>query len=171
MSIKTSSPVMLSFQELYSTTSNKPDSSCGSSCLQDYMTFMPITVFDEINYVQGTEQTIDEKGYTTIWLMNTDVAGFSTYGGKMSINRLGSIVDEDGITAHGHFIHSVPSAKEWVTGKSQFYTLTKDCFLEFYADVDGSDPDLVKIDGNILAPLKYNHTPLPIFGNKSRSLL
>uniref|UniRef100_A0AC35TGC5 CHRD domain-containing protein n=1 Tax=Rhabditophanes sp. KR3021 TaxID=114890 RepID=A0AC35TGC5_9BILA len=125
-----------------------------------------ITVYNDVNNVQGTEQIVDMSGLTEISLINNTVIGFSSYVGQMVTNRHGSIIDEDGITAHGHFMHYVPSVQEWVTGKTQFYTLAKDCILEFYADINGSDPDSIQLDGHPLSSLKFDKNPLPIFGNK-----
>uniref|UniRef100_A0AC35TTS4 CUB_2 domain-containing protein n=1 Tax=Rhabditophanes sp. KR3021 TaxID=114890 RepID=A0AC35TTS4_9BILA len=98
--------------------------------------------------------------------MNSEVAGFLTIAGPMSANRFGYIINKDGITAVGHFMHYFPSTSEWITGKTQFYTLAKDCILEFYADATGSNAELIKIDGHNMDTLKYNRKPLPIFQNK-----
>uniref|UniRef100_A0AC35TRT6 Uncharacterized protein n=1 Tax=Rhabditophanes sp. KR3021 TaxID=114890 RepID=A0AC35TRT6_9BILA len=125
-----------------------------------------ITVYDENNNVRGTEQIVDKMGFTKISLMNDEVAGFSTVGGQMSTNRFGSIIDKDGITALGHFMHYVPSTSEWVTGKTQFYTLAKDCILEFYADATGSNAELIKIDGHNMDTLKFDHIPILFFEQK-----
>uniref|UniRef100_A0AC35UE73 IgGFc_binding domain-containing protein n=1 Tax=Rhabditophanes sp. KR3021 TaxID=114890 RepID=A0AC35UE73_9BILA len=72
----------------------------------------------------------------------------SSYSGQMPMVRHGSVLNlPDTFTAYGHFLHYIPSILEWVTGKTQFYTLTKNCFMEFYADQEGSNADNIKIDG------------------------
>uniref|UniRef100_A0AC35UG49 IgGFc_binding domain-containing protein n=1 Tax=Rhabditophanes sp. KR3021 TaxID=114890 RepID=A0AC35UG49_9BILA len=123
-----------------------------------------ITVYDGTNNVQGTSQIVDEMGFTKISLMNEGVVGFSTTGGQVPTNRFGSILGEDGITAFGHFMHYVPSISEWVTGKTQFFTLSNNCVIEFYTD--SSNENLIKIDGKSLATLKYDRKSLPFFQNQ-----
>uniref|UniRef100_A0AC35TV21 IgGFc_binding domain-containing protein n=1 Tax=Rhabditophanes sp. KR3021 TaxID=114890 RepID=A0AC35TV21_9BILA len=125
-----------------------------------------ITAYDENNNVRGTEQIVDKTGLTEISLINDEVAGFSTVGGQMSTNRFGSIINKDNIIPAGHFMHYIPSTSEWITGKTQFYTLAKDCILEFYADADGSNSDFIKIDGHNMDTLKYDRKLLPFFNNQ-----
>uniref|UniRef100_A0AC35TJ27 PA14 domain-containing protein n=1 Tax=Rhabditophanes sp. KR3021 TaxID=114890 RepID=A0AC35TJ27_9BILA len=122
-----------------------------------------ITVYNNINNMRGNQEVVDKAGFTKIDLINNGVAGFSTIAGQVSTNRLGSAFDENGIIANGHFMHYVPSTREWLTGKSSFYTLAKDCVLEFYADADGSNDELIKINGHTLDTLKYEHTPILFF--------
>uniref|UniRef100_A0AC35U269 IgGFc_binding domain-containing protein n=1 Tax=Rhabditophanes sp. KR3021 TaxID=114890 RepID=A0AC35U269_9BILA len=97
ISITTSSPVMLTFESSLASIShlydqNSSHTPCVVPCAGSYM-----TVYDSLNSVQGTEQIVDQMGFTRISLMNTGVAAFSTYAGQMSTNRFGSIPDEDGI--------------------------------------------------------------------------
>uniref|UniRef100_A0AC35TSI6 Peptidase A1 domain-containing protein n=1 Tax=Rhabditophanes sp. KR3021 TaxID=114890 RepID=A0AC35TSI6_9BILA len=125
-----------------------------------------MTVYNDINNAQGTEQIVADSGLTAIWLMNNKAAAFSTFSGQMTTNRFGSIIDTDGITAHGHFMHYAPSTQEWVTGKTQFFTLANNCILEFYADLQGSDANVIKIDSHPLSSLKFDKKPLSFFGNK-----
>uniref|UniRef100_A0AC35TWQ9 CUB domain-containing protein n=1 Tax=Rhabditophanes sp. KR3021 TaxID=114890 RepID=A0AC35TWQ9_9BILA len=122
-----------------------------------------ITVYEDTNNVQGSEQVVDKMGYTQISLMGKQSAAFSTYDGQMSTNRFGSTFEQDNSTANGHFMHYVPSTSEWVTGKTQFYILAKDCILELYADAIGSNPDIIKIDGHNISTLKYERKLLPFF--------
>uniref|UniRef100_A0AC35UB83 Adipocyte plasma membrane-associated protein n=1 Tax=Rhabditophanes sp. KR3021 TaxID=114890 RepID=A0AC35UB83_9BILA len=125
-----------------------------------------ITVYDKKNNLRGTKQIVDKMGNTRILLMDKKVAGFSTIEGQSSTNRFRSIVPNADITALGHFMTYVPSTSEWVTGKTQFFSFLRHCFLEFYADGKGSNPELIKIDGIPLETLQYEHTVLPIFQNK-----
>uniref|UniRef100_A0AC35U0E8 C1q domain-containing protein n=1 Tax=Rhabditophanes sp. KR3021 TaxID=114890 RepID=A0AC35U0E8_9BILA len=114
----------------------------------------------------GTTQMIDKEGYTTIPLGNSECVGFETSDAPMSTNRFGSILDGDGTTAHGHFMHYVPSTSEWITGQSQFYTLAKDCFLEIYADNSQFNAiNSIYIDGHILGTFLYGRTDITFFEN------
>uniref|UniRef100_A0AC35UAN8 IgGFc_binding domain-containing protein n=1 Tax=Rhabditophanes sp. KR3021 TaxID=114890 RepID=A0AC35UAN8_9BILA len=71
-----------------------------------------ITVYDNTNNIEGTEQVVDKMGFTKIALDNISFAGFSTNAGEMATNRFGSIFGMDGVTAYGHFMNYIPSTKE-----------------------------------------------------------
>uniref|UniRef100_A0AC35UE61 IgGFc_binding domain-containing protein n=1 Tax=Rhabditophanes sp. KR3021 TaxID=114890 RepID=A0AC35UE61_9BILA len=206
VSIITSSPVMLSFESPLTTLSND-DSSCGQSCNEDSVNFMPIasqpivcdkplvtpdqrmitndfttrlyvsppsvetncdasdtiTVYDVINNVQGTKQEVSKFGFTAISLMNTEAAGFTTTSGQMSTNRFGSFFGaSDHTTAFGNFMHYVPSISEWITGKSQFYTLAKNCYVELYTD--SNEDAIIKIDGIEIDGYIFKEQNIQLFG-------
>uniref|UniRef100_A0AC35UEB7 IgGFc_binding domain-containing protein n=1 Tax=Rhabditophanes sp. KR3021 TaxID=114890 RepID=A0AC35UEB7_9BILA len=208
VTISSDIPVMISLSAPYSSTSASVPY-CGSSCFNDYISFMPIssssqmcdtlltppdqrlitsdfttrlylspsnfnsncddvstiTIYDDVNNVDGVEKTLNVGDSTIISLQNKDAIAFSSYNGQKVAYRFGSIMDEDGITAFGHVAHYVPSVKEWLSGKSQFFTIGKHCYLEFYTDEDGSDPDLIKLDNRGLNAFKYDRTPLNFFGS------
>uniref|UniRef100_A0AC35U2B1 COL8A n=1 Tax=Rhabditophanes sp. KR3021 TaxID=114890 RepID=A0AC35U2B1_9BILA len=84
----------------------------------------------------------------------------------MPMYRLGSVhTQPDNITAWGLFIHYVPSTSEWVTGKSQFFTLAKNCFLEFYINEDGNNVDSIKVDNLNLSQYNYTQHNMNYFGS------
>uniref|UniRef100_A0AC35TIE0 IgGFc_binding domain-containing protein n=1 Tax=Rhabditophanes sp. KR3021 TaxID=114890 RepID=A0AC35TIE0_9BILA len=122
-------------------------------------TILNITVYKDNS--AGIKQVVDKMGFTKISLMDSKVAGFSTNEGEISTNRFGSIL-ESGVTC-GHFMHYVPSTREWLTKKTQFYTLARGCVLEFYADSDGSNTDFIKIDGHKMDTFKYSRKLIPFF--------
>uniref|UniRef100_A0AC35UEI9 IgGFc_binding domain-containing protein n=1 Tax=Rhabditophanes sp. KR3021 TaxID=114890 RepID=A0AC35UEI9_9BILA len=126
-----------------------------------------ITVYADVNDINGTKQNVDNMGFTQISLMNTEFSGFSTYDSQLSTNRFGSIFGNDGLDTYGHFMHYVPSTEEWLTGKTQFYTLAKDCVLEIYADnSDSNAVNAIKLDGYPLSALKYYSKNIPFFGSR-----
>uniref|UniRef100_A0AC35TH59 Structural protein n=1 Tax=Rhabditophanes sp. KR3021 TaxID=114890 RepID=A0AC35TH59_9BILA len=91
----------------------------------------------------------------------------STNAGQMPMYRLGSVLNHpDSLTAYGHFTHYVPSVQEWVTGKTQFFTLAKNCFVEMYTDQDGYNPDFITVDGIVLSRLNYTFIYMEYFKKK-----
>uniref|UniRef100_A0AC35TGQ9 IgGFc_binding domain-containing protein n=1 Tax=Rhabditophanes sp. KR3021 TaxID=114890 RepID=A0AC35TGQ9_9BILA len=115
------------------------------------------------------DQAVDSMGFTQISLMNNEFAGISTYGGQVSTNRFGSIFVSDGVAGdspimYGHFMHYLPSTREWVQGKTQFYTLAKRCALEIYADNSNANAvNEINIDGHVLGSLIYQRNDIPFF--------
>uniref|UniRef100_A0AC35TNT3 Astacin domain-containing protein n=1 Tax=Rhabditophanes sp. KR3021 TaxID=114890 RepID=A0AC35TNT3_9BILA len=124
-----------------------------------------MTVYDK----NGDEynETITSAGSSSVELADEYEKAFSTNAGEMRIYRFGSILNHpDNITGYGHFMHYIPSIQEWVKGKTQFYTLAKDCSIEFYADEDGYNPDLITVDGIVLSKYKYTFSYMKYFKKK-----
>uniref|UniRef100_A0AC35TII4 IgGFc_binding domain-containing protein n=1 Tax=Rhabditophanes sp. KR3021 TaxID=114890 RepID=A0AC35TII4_9BILA len=136
----------------------------GSNCNE----VSKITIFNDTNTVQGFNQIVDNKGFTSISLIKNDYqSGFSSEHGQLATYRYGSIlIQPDTHTAYGHFAHYLPSVNEWVTNTTLFYTLGKDCFIEFYTDANGSDPSLIKVDGITLDSVSFTKTKMHMFDNK-----
>uniref|UniRef100_A0AC35TVB1 IgGFc_binding domain-containing protein n=1 Tax=Rhabditophanes sp. KR3021 TaxID=114890 RepID=A0AC35TVB1_9BILA len=123
-----------------------------------------IDVYNKDN-INGNIEIINTVGLSSFELKNTSEIALSTYSGQMPMYRLGSFHNEpDYLTAYGLFAHYVPSVKEWVTGKTQFYTLAKKCYLEFYTDADGSNIDFIKVDGLILKKYDVKLNKMNYFG-------
>uniref|UniRef100_A0AC35TXX7 Velvet domain-containing protein n=1 Tax=Rhabditophanes sp. KR3021 TaxID=114890 RepID=A0AC35TXX7_9BILA len=123
-----------------------------------------ITVYDKDNNANGHQEIITAIKPSTIDLTEKSEMGSSTDSGQMPMYRLGSIhIKPDHLTAYGHFVYYVPSVVEWVTGKTQFYTSAKDCHIEFYTDSNGIDPDLIKVDENILSTHNYKFNDMNYF--------
>uniref|UniRef100_A0AC35TYY7 SCP domain-containing protein n=1 Tax=Rhabditophanes sp. KR3021 TaxID=114890 RepID=A0AC35TYY7_9BILA len=186
----------------YASTSNIGVPSCGITCHEDYITFMPMpvvskdcsdaisppdqrmitndfttriyvsppdvpydcnemfttTVYDKND--NGHQEVISSIGTSTIELTDKSEMASSSNSGQLPMYRLGSILNyPDSLTAYGHFAHYVPSIQEWVTGKTQFYTFAKGCYIEMYADQNGLNPDAIKMDGLPLSSYGYklNH--------------
>uniref|UniRef100_A0AC35TKC4 IgGFc_binding domain-containing protein n=1 Tax=Rhabditophanes sp. KR3021 TaxID=114890 RepID=A0AC35TKC4_9BILA len=126
-----------------------------------------VIVYDKNDNVNGHHEVITAVSPSTIDLTDKSEMASSSYSGQIPMYRLGSISNHpDSLTAYGHFAHIVPSLLEWVTGKSQFYTLAKDCYIEFYADQDGIDPDLIKVDGIILSNYDYTFNHMSYYKKK-----
>uniref|UniRef100_A0AC35U4K3 IgGFc_binding domain-containing protein n=1 Tax=Rhabditophanes sp. KR3021 TaxID=114890 RepID=A0AC35U4K3_9BILA len=126
-----------------------------------------MTYFDQANNVDGFQEIITPIGSSTIELDGRLDIFSSTSSGVMPVYRFGSIHEGGDITyALGHFIHYIPSIDEWVTGKTQFFTLAKGCSIELYADVIGSDLNLVKLDGKALSTFAYTSTYLNYFNKR-----
>uniref|UniRef100_A0AC35TS51 IgGFc_binding domain-containing protein n=1 Tax=Rhabditophanes sp. KR3021 TaxID=114890 RepID=A0AC35TS51_9BILA len=188
------------------TSNNEDDGSCGKTCGNNYVAFMPVPVVSKkcnqllsspdlrlmtndfttrlhisppsVDYncnedfsmdVYDKEGNVDHKvisktGLSLISLVDQSEIGSSTNAGEMPVYRFGSILNHpDNLTAYGHFAHYVPSVQEWVTGKTQFYTLAKNCFIEFYADQDGSNTDFIKLDGLFLSKYPYTSNKMNYF--------
>uniref|UniRef100_A0AC35TID4 C1q domain-containing protein n=1 Tax=Rhabditophanes sp. KR3021 TaxID=114890 RepID=A0AC35TID4_9BILA len=128
---------------------------------------LTMVIYDENDNVNGYHQVITAASSDTIDLTDKSEMASSSYSGQIPMYRLGSILNHpDNLTAYGHFAHIVPSIQEWVTGKTQFYTLAKDRYIEFYADQDGIDPDLIKVDGIILSNYDYTFNHMPYYKKK-----
>uniref|UniRef100_A0AC35TQF3 CUB domain-containing protein n=1 Tax=Rhabditophanes sp. KR3021 TaxID=114890 RepID=A0AC35TQF3_9BILA len=126
-----------------------------------------ITIYDKNDNINGDHKIIIAAEPSTIELTDKSEIASPTYSGQMPMYRLGSILSHpDSLTAYGHFAHYVPSVLEWVTGKTQFYTLAKDCYIQFYADPDGIDPDLIKVDGTSLSDFDYSFNHMSYFKKK-----
>uniref|UniRef100_A0AC35TWN8 IgGFc_binding domain-containing protein n=1 Tax=Rhabditophanes sp. KR3021 TaxID=114890 RepID=A0AC35TWN8_9BILA len=124
-----------------------------------------ITIYDDITDLAGRAIKVSPFGSTAISLINKHQSGFLTYEGQMSTYRQGSIVQADGITAFGHFIHYLPATNEWISGSTQFFTLAKNCYLEFYIKADKIDLNYVKIDQTPLTNLTYTTKDIVLFAN------
>uniref|UniRef100_A0AC35TQ14 IgGFc_binding domain-containing protein n=1 Tax=Rhabditophanes sp. KR3021 TaxID=114890 RepID=A0AC35TQ14_9BILA len=123
-----------------------------------------MTIYNKEDNVNGDEEIITAIGSSTIDLRDKSEMGSSTSAGQMPIYRLGSARDYfDSLYEYGHFLHLVPSTEEWVTGKSQFYSLAKDCIIEFYTDQAGSDVNSILFDGKVLTKYGYIKDPMNYF--------
>uniref|UniRef100_A0AC35UF68 Phospholipid scramblase n=1 Tax=Rhabditophanes sp. KR3021 TaxID=114890 RepID=A0AC35UF68_9BILA len=112
-------------------------------------------------------ETINDSGSSTIELTDKSEMGSSTNEGQTPMYRFGSIINyPDASAIFGHFAHYVPSIEEWVTGKSQFYTLAKECSIELYTDEDGFNPGLIKVDGIALSKFQYTLSYMKYFNKK-----
>uniref|UniRef100_A0AC35TSK5 Thermopsin n=1 Tax=Rhabditophanes sp. KR3021 TaxID=114890 RepID=A0AC35TSK5_9BILA len=159
-------PIMLSFATFYDTTGTLDGKSCGRSCNWNYVTFMPMpSVSKSCNsaWTHPDQRMITNDFTTRLYVSPPNVENTyksemasSTSHGQMAMYRYGSILKHpDSLTAYGHFVHYVPSVREWVSGRTQFYTLAKDCYLEFYTNQEGSNTDFIKVDGKVLSTYKY----------------
>uniref|UniRef100_A0AC35TLU2 IgGFc_binding domain-containing protein n=1 Tax=Rhabditophanes sp. KR3021 TaxID=114890 RepID=A0AC35TLU2_9BILA len=125
---------------------------------------LKITVFDNSGNTEGKDEIVSNIGLTTLDLI--DEIAFTSTSGQMSTYRLGSILQPgDAITSYGHYGHYIPSTAEWVTGTTQFFSLAKDCYIEFYADQNGSDINSIKLDGIILSSIKHTKKPLSVLNS------
>uniref|UniRef100_A0AC35UFZ3 IgGFc_binding domain-containing protein n=1 Tax=Rhabditophanes sp. KR3021 TaxID=114890 RepID=A0AC35UFZ3_9BILA len=123
-----------------------------------------IQIYDDSKNIQGTDQVVSNVGLTSLDFNNRKQIGFSSQTGQMSTYRFGTWVSGDGLEdTIGHFAHYIPSTEEWVTSTTQFFTLLDHCWLEFYADQAGSNPDQIKIDGIPLSTLQYKKTVMTMF--------
>uniref|UniRef100_A0AC35TQQ0 CUB domain-containing protein n=1 Tax=Rhabditophanes sp. KR3021 TaxID=114890 RepID=A0AC35TQQ0_9BILA len=127
---------------------------------------LEMTVFERNNNVTGNTIKISHDGFSSIELSDkAEEVATTTKAGEMPMYRFGSIhIGPDNPTSASHFAHFVPTVQEWVTGKTQFYTLAKDCWLEFYTDIDGSDHDLIKIDNKNLSKYQFEQNTMNYFG-------
>uniref|UniRef100_A0AC35TXJ7 IgGFc_binding domain-containing protein n=1 Tax=Rhabditophanes sp. KR3021 TaxID=114890 RepID=A0AC35TXJ7_9BILA len=127
-----------------------------------------MTIYDDDTNFKGMDINFNINQPTNISLITNSQAAFSSYTGVKPSYRFGSILKNPNnrVDAHGHFGHYVPSTEEWLNGKNQFYTLAKDCQIEFYADQKGSNPDLIQIDGVPLSKLAYDKVQMKMFNNQ-----
>uniref|UniRef100_A0AC35TLI2 IgGFc_binding domain-containing protein n=1 Tax=Rhabditophanes sp. KR3021 TaxID=114890 RepID=A0AC35TLI2_9BILA len=124
------------------------DNDCNESFSMD--------VYDENNNVK--HELISAIGSSTIELTDKSEMGSSTSGGQIPMFRLGRVINSPGSPlTYGHFGHFVPSIREWVVGKTQFYTLATNCIIEFYADQDGYNPEFIKLDGIVISNYNFNY--------------
>uniref|UniRef100_A0AC35TXW3 IgGFc_binding domain-containing protein n=1 Tax=Rhabditophanes sp. KR3021 TaxID=114890 RepID=A0AC35TXW3_9BILA len=207
-----SSPIMITLTAPRVTSNSITTDYCGTTCLSDYVTFMPIgvnekkckfesnqpeenmitndftsriyiyptyqdgicndkltaTVYDDItNLARGTTIDISLYGKSSVSLVNKKQTGVLTYDGPLRSYRQGAILESDGITAHGHFAHYLPMTKEWVEGNYQFFTLAKDCVLEFYVqgepNTNSIDLNHIKIDGTPVTNMTFTTKVIELF--------
>uniref|UniRef100_A0AC35TWW5 CUB domain-containing protein n=1 Tax=Rhabditophanes sp. KR3021 TaxID=114890 RepID=A0AC35TWW5_9BILA len=124
-----------------------------ASCKEDFQ----MTIYAKHDNNTGLNKYIDHFGYSQIEMTDRSEMASSTYAGQMPMYRLGSIINlPDNRTAYGHFAHYIPVVEEWTTGLTNFHTLKKDCYIEFYVDQNGLNLDQIKVDGISLT--KYTYT-------------
>uniref|UniRef100_A0AC35UHD1 IgGFc_binding domain-containing protein n=1 Tax=Rhabditophanes sp. KR3021 TaxID=114890 RepID=A0AC35UHD1_9BILA len=129
------------------------------------------TFFDgstPINY--GKEMEVSKIGSTNITFVDRKEMALVSVSGVMPTIRFGTFFDGSTPINYGHYTHYVPSTAEYVTGKTQFYTLAKNCVLEVYTDnaesfkLDGSSGQFTTITPLSVLSQKYTHILFNIKG-------
>uniref|UniRef100_A0AC35UCR0 IgGFc_binding domain-containing protein n=1 Tax=Rhabditophanes sp. KR3021 TaxID=114890 RepID=A0AC35UCR0_9BILA len=132
-----------------------------SDCAEDFT----VRVFDNNKLAGGEEIIISKTGYTNYTFAERREISLVSSSGDMSVIRYGTVFHNGDLqTNYGHFAHYVPSTREFVTGKSQFYALANDCALEVYT----SNTDNIKLDGADVESIK---TGLVGLGGKYTQIL
>uniref|UniRef100_A0AC35U9K8 IgGFc_binding domain-containing protein n=1 Tax=Rhabditophanes sp. KR3021 TaxID=114890 RepID=A0AC35U9K8_9BILA len=116
-------------------------------------------VYEKSNNSTKGAGSVSSTGDSAIPLLNYPEIASSAISGLMPMYRFGSIFNPRGVgpTGYGHFAHYIPSIQEWVTGNTQFYSLANNCFIEFFADVIGSNLNYIRLDGKPLNNYSLNN--------------
>uniref|UniRef100_A0AC35U9I9 IgGFc_binding domain-containing protein n=1 Tax=Rhabditophanes sp. KR3021 TaxID=114890 RepID=A0AC35U9I9_9BILA len=124
-----------------------------------------LSVFGINDNSKGVSKIIPRTGTSSITLTDKPEVATNSKHGVMPMYRLGSILTKpDSLTAFGHIAHIVPSTAEWVSGKTQFFALGKDCVIEFYKV--GFATDSIRLDKAPLVKGSFTSNVLSYFGNK-----
>uniref|UniRef100_A0AC35UFE4 IgGFc_binding domain-containing protein n=1 Tax=Rhabditophanes sp. KR3021 TaxID=114890 RepID=A0AC35UFE4_9BILA len=123
-----------------------------------------ITLYDDKTNINGNEEVVSNIGLTRIEMAAINQTGFRSESGQITNYRFGSFIDQD--PSVGLFTHYVPSTEEWVSGKTHFYSLDKNCYLELYVNKDASDIAHIKLDGLSISKSNPKKTVLKMFSQE-----